>query len=121
MWKFLKIFYGFILKRRLVFAGFVALVIIATILSNITPYFFKLFVDEIPKLNYSNLIRLLYFFMVVNISGLLVNIASFWVGDYVLFNSAKEARLKIFSYVQSLDFAFHTGKSTGSLISAFKR
>ncbi|MCX6705540.1 MAG: ABC transporter ATP-binding protein [Candidatus Woesebacteria bacterium] len=121
MWKFLRTFYGFILKRKLAFAGFIALVIIATILQNITPYFFKLFVDEIPKLNYSNLIRLLYFFIAVNVTGLLFNIVSFWAGDYIVFNSAKEARLKIFSYVQSLDFAFHTGKSTGSLISAFKR
>jgi len=121
MWKFLRTFYGFILKRKLAFAGFIALVIIATTLQNITPYFFKLFVDEIPKLNYPGLINLLYIFIAVNISGLLFNIASFWVGDYILFNSAKEARLKIFAYVQSLDFAFHTDKSTGSLISAFKR
>lgn len=121
MWKFLRIFYGFILKRKLAFAGFILLVIIATVLQNITPYFFKLFVDEIPKLNYSYLIRLLYFFIGINIAGLLFNIASFWIGDYILFNTAKEIRLKIFSYVQSLDFAFHTGKSTGSLISAFKR
>jgi len=121
MWKTLRVFYGFILKRKLAFAGFVALVIIATTLQNITPYFFKLFVDEIPKLNYPGLIKLLYMFIAVNISGLLFNIASFWVGDFVLFNSAKEARLKIFNYIQSLDFAFHTGKSTGSLISAFKR
>ncbi len=121
MLKTLRIFYGFILKRKLAFAGFIALVIIATILQNITPYFFKLFVDEIPKLNYPGLIQLLYIFIGVNISGLLFNIASFWVGDYILFNSAKEARLKIFSYIQSLDFFFHTNKSTGSLISAFKR
>lgn len=114
-------FYGFILKRKLAFAGFILLVIIATTLQNITPYFFKLFVDEIPKLNYSGLIYLLYVFIAVNVAGLLFNIASFWVGDFILFNSAKEARLKIFGYVQSLDFAFHTGKSTGSLISAFKR
>ena len=121
MWKFLKIFYGFVLKRKLAFTGFILLVIIATTLQNITPYFFKLFVDEIPKLNYPGLIKLLYVFIAVSICGLLINIASFWVGDFILFNSAKEARLKIFSYVQSLDFAFHTGKSTGSLISAFKR
>jgi len=121
MWKILRVFYGFILKRKLAFAGFILLVIIATTLQNITPYFFKLFVDEIPKLNYPGLIGLLYFFIGVNISGLLFNIASFWVGDYILFNSAKEARLKIFSYIQSLDFFFHTNKSTGSLISAFKR
>lgn len=121
MWKTLRVFYGFILKRKLAFAGFILLVVIATVLQNITPYFFKLFVDEIPKLNYPGLINLLYIFIAVNISGLLINIASFWVGDYILFNSAKEARLKIFNYVQSLDFAFHTGKSTGSLISALKR
>lgn len=121
MWKALRVFYGFILRRRLIFIGFILLVVIATILQNITPYFFKLFVDEIPKLNYPYLIKLLYVFIAVNVSGLLINIASFWVGDYILFNSAKEARLKIFNYVQALDFAFHTSKSTGSLISAFKR
>jgi ATP-binding cassette subfamily B protein len=39
----------------------------------------------------------------------------------VLLDAARDARQEIFKHVQSLDFTFHSGKSTGSLISAFKR
>jgi ABC-type transport system involved in Fe-S cluster assembly fused permease/ATPase subunit len=46
---------------------------------------------------------------------------SYYVGDIILFESASQARITIFKHVQDLDFAFHTEKSTGSLISAFKK
>lgn len=121
MLKILRVFYSFVLKRRLAFAGFILLVVISQILYSITPYFYKLFVEAIPGLNLDYLIRLLFAFLAVNVGALALDIASFWLGDYILFNAAAEARQAIFKHVQDLDFAFHSTKSTGGLISAFKR
>lgn len=59
--------------------------------------------------------------MLIKVVGMLLEVLAFYIGDRVLFDAAAEARISIFNYVQELDFAFHSSKSTGSLISAFKR
>ncbi len=46
---------------------------------------------------------------------------SFYIGDINAVNGAIAARKEIFKHVQDLDFTFHANKSTGHLISAFKR
>lgn len=96
-------------------------VVLAGVFENISPYFYKLFVDAIPHLNYQELLRILVFYMLASIASLLFIEISFWVGDKVTIDSAKRARQTIFAWVQDLDFIFHTNKSTGSLISIFKR
>lgn len=121
MLKTLKVFYNFILEKKGLFATFIATVVTSAILYNISPYFYKLFVDTIPSLDYSKLVKLLIIFIGVRITASLTDIASFTLGDTVIINATKNARAKIFKYVQDLDFAFHTSKSTGSLISVFKR
>jgi ABC-type multidrug transport system fused ATPase/permease subunit len=121
MWKTLKTFYGFILERRLLFAGFVLLILISAIVGSIMPYFFKMFVDAIPSLNTGKLLNIIYLFVGVSAGGLIIDIASYYVGDIILFRASVNARKKVFKHVLDLDFFFHASKSTGSLISAFKR
>ncbi|MCA9390414.1 ABC transporter ATP-binding protein, partial [candidate division WWE3 bacterium] len=60
------------------------------------------------------------FVLVVFISSILDPI-TWWTFDKYIIASMRDARAFIFKYVQDLDFAFHTEKSTGALISAFKR
>src|SRR3990170_3829146 len=69
MLKILKTFYGFVLKKRLAFAGFVLLVVIATALANLTPYFYKIFVEAIPSLDYQRLVSILVVFMLIRIAS----------------------------------------------------
>jgi len=121
MLKILKTFYGFMLTKKLAFAGFILLVVVATALSNLSPYFYKIFVETIPTLNYEKLLSILLIFMLVRIASWVLGIFSYIAGDYVLIDASIDARIAIFKYVQDLDFAFHSEKSTGSLISAFKR
>ena len=121
MSKILKIFYRFLLKKRLVFACFLVMVIISAGLFSINPYFYKLFVDALPSANYQVLFNILLIYMGVRITAHVIDILSAIVGDIILIDAAIDARLAIFKYVQDLDFAFHSSKSTGSLISAFKR
>ena len=96
-------------------------VIIASTLNSITPYFYKLFVDGLPSLDYSNLLTILGLYILVRITGLIVSITSYYTGDLLLFDAAARVRASVFKHVQDLDFAFHSQKSTGSLISAVKR
>lgn len=104
--------------------GYIALivsVVASSILENISPYFYKLFVDAIPSLNYQTLFRILLFYIAASIGSLLFVEVSFWVGDKITLEAAKRVREYIFARVQDLDFTFHSNKSTGTLISIFKR
>lgn len=121
MIKVLKTFYGFLLKRWPTFIGFVLLVISSNIFFALNPVFYKQFVDTIPSLNEQVLLKILFLYMTVRVSGVIADLLAFWVGDIVSFNAGVDARISIFKKVQDLDFAFHSQKSTGSLISAFKR
>ena len=121
MLKTLKTFYYFVFRKKLLFCVIMLLVILASILTSITPYFFKLFVEAIPTLNYQWLLQILFIYLGVNILALAFDVTGIWFGDRILFDAARDARVEIFKKVQDLDFAFHSSKSTGSLISAFKR
>lgn len=121
MFKVLKVFYSFVLKKKLVFASFIFFILISNILFSLNPVFYKKFVDAIPSLNFDGLINILAIYMTVRVSAVIFDMITFWVGDYILFQASIDARVKMFKKVQDLDFAFHSEKSTGSLISAFKR
>lgn len=121
MVKILKTFYAFLLKKWPTFIGFVLLVILSNIFFALNPVFYKKFVDTIPSLNESALFEILALYMLVRVLAVIFDMAAFWVGDVVSFHAGVDARIKIFKKVQDLDFAFHSQKSTGSLISAFKR
>ena len=97
------------------------LAITSNISFNLTPYFYKLFVENIPTLNFDFLFRILLISVSIRFAGVILDVLAFMVGDVILFEGAKNARLKIFKHVNDLDYSFHTNKSTGSLISAFKR
>lgn len=121
MLKILKIFYSFILKKRLIFIGFVLLIIITNVLFSLNPIFYKQFVDTIPSLDKNALFKILAIFMAVRITAVIIDIFVGYVGDILCFEGSILARSTVFKKVQDLDFAIHTEKSTGSLISAFKR
>jgi ATP-binding cassette subfamily B protein len=121
MFKVLKVFYSFVFRKKLVFASFIFFILISNILFSLNPVFYKKFVDAIPSLNFDGLINILAIYMAVRVSAVIFDMITFWVGDHILFQASIDARVKMFKKVQDLDFAFHSEKSTGSLISAFKR
>ena len=63
----------------------------------------------------------LLFYVGVRLVGGWISTLAYYLGDKVVIPSARDVRIKVFSYIQELDFAFHVDKNTGSLISAFKR
>lgn len=121
MLKLLRVYYRYLARQKILFLVFIVVAIASAGLYSITPYFYKLFVDALPSLNYDNLLRILLVYVVVRFLALAVSVATFFVGDMILFNSAAKVRTDVVHKIQDLDFAFHTSKSTGSLISAVKR
>src|SRR3989338_2064958 len=122
MYKMIKTFYHFYASRRLVFIFFIFLVISSAILGILTLYFYKLFVDSISLQQFNKLLLLLVIYIFVRVIDLIIHTLSFYVGDiHLALPSSANARTAIFKHIQDLDFAFHVRKSTGSLISVFKR
>jgi len=121
MFKTFKTFFRFATENRLGYTILIVSTVLASILENISPYFYKLFVDAIPNLNYQSLLKILFYYIAASMCSLFFIEVSFWVGDRLTFTAAKRVREFIFARMQDLDLAFHSGKSTGSLISIFKR
>ncbi len=94
---------------------------LAALAQLISPYFFKLFVENLQKGDIAKLENLILIFIGTQFAGLIFSNLKYFVGDIVTVDASIDIRTTIFKYVQDLDFAFHSGKSTGSLISAFKR
>ena len=121
MIKTLKIFYNFLFNYKKRFNFFIFVLLFTTIIGNTTPYISKLLIDAIPSLNYSLLFKLTSLFIGVRVAVNFLRAFGRYLGDKVLFPASRDARIKIFKKVQDLDFAFHVNKSTGKLISIFKR
>lgn len=121
MIKILKTYYGFILKKPFVAVVFFILIILSPLTSSILPYFYKLFVDAITQLNQQKLLSYLFIYIVLMLFTRILDMLSYFVGDILTFDAGIEARQKVFDHIHDLDFAFHTTKSSGSLISAIKR
>lgn len=97
------------------------MLVVATILDNITPYVYKLLIDAVPSKEYSLLLKIIFWFIGIKIFTNLFYSLSWYLGDRVSIMTSRDIRLAVFRQIQNLDFAFHLDKSTGSLISAFKR
>lgn len=121
MFKTLATYHKFYTKKKKLFIVFLFLLVLVSILANVSPYFFKLFIDNISKLDAAKLLKILAGYMLVKVSLQVLSVIYHYIGDALLLDSAAEARTKVFSYLQDLDFSFHTSKSTGSLISIIKR
>ena len=97
------------------------MIFVVSIVENITPYFYKLLMDSITSGKLEKVFLFLVIFMLIKLSTNWLNVLTHFVQDKIFVPSSKDARVAVFKKIQDLDFAFHTNKNTGSLISAFKR
>jgi ATP-binding cassette, subfamily B, heavy metal transporter len=121
MLKVYKTFYSFLFAYKWRFIAFAIALLAFGISSSIQPYFYKLFIDTITSQNQDALLGILITFISVRLFQILLDIIMTSLGDSVIIPAARDARVAIFKKIHDLDFAFHTSKSTGSLISAMKR
>jgi len=121
MFKILKTFYAFLFKKKLVATLFLTVIVLSSTTTSIQPYFYKLIIDTLPSFNYQKLLSLLLLLLGVRILRLILDTLSFYFGDVLTIDAIAELRETVFKHLHELDFAFHTDKSSGSLISAIKR
>jgi len=114
-------FYRFLAKYKWKFVPFLLVVMVTVILETIRPYWLKQIIDNSLLQNQSRVLFYLILFGVSTIGGNLTSALSYYLGDKIMISTSREIREAIFQKVLELDFAYHVNKSTGSLISAFRR
>ncbi len=121
MWRIYRIYLSFLVayKWRVVAFGVITLAVVVA--TNIQPYFLKLFTDNLLAGNLEELKTLLLMLVGIRFGETLLRALLNQLGDWVMLPASRDARMAVFKKVQELDFAYHLSKSTGALISAFKR
>lgn len=123
MLKIFRRYYSFIFKYKWRFVAFSTVLIAASILLSIQPYFYKLFVDELQskQVSFERLLRILLIYFGVRIGELFLSILAWFLSVSVVMYASRDARVAVVKKIQDLDFAYHLTRSTGGLISAIKR
>ena len=101
--------------------GFWISLVLTVILDNLSPYFYKLFIDIIPTEKWTILFKILMLYVGSRLLSEILENVMRSLGDLALFPASRDARSGVVKKIHKLDFAFHTSKSTGSLISLIKR
>lgn len=90
-------------------------------LESVRPFWLKNILDNAGS---GNMRAVMFYFAMFGLSTIgsnWISSAGYFLGDRVIIPLAREIREMVFKKMMDLDFAFHVEKSTGSLISAFRR
>jgi len=121
MIRIFKTFYCYLFEYKLLFGGFIFVQILATVLFYLNPYIYKLIINNVSLGRYDFVFRVMVLFGVIRIATNLLSTLGSYLGDKVVIPASRNIRVDVFRRIQDLDFAYHSNKNTGSLISAFRR
>lgn len=114
-------FYAFMRPYVWQMGLFLSLVALSVVAESIRPYFLKQILDFAAKNDSSTVLWYFFLFGFSVIGANLISALANYLGDKVCFPFARTIRETVFQKMLDLDFAYHVNKSTGSIISAFKR
>lgn len=100
---------------------FLLMTVLFSTLSAILPYFYKIFVDALSDSNFDKLLAILALYVGVRLAAVFLNAISRTLGDLIMIDASADIKTTVFKKIQDLDFAFHSTKSSGALISVIKR
>ena len=119
--KSLRVFFRFLSQYKRQMCLFLTTTVFTVTLETIRPYWLKGILDSAQNNNFPAVFNYLILFGVSTLGANLISALSRYLGDKVLIPYARKVRETIFAKILELDFAYHVNKSTGALISAFRR
>lgn len=119
--KTFRIFYSFIWKYKGYFVTSILTGFISAALGNFMPFIYRYIVDNFYNFNITTFFAVAGVYGATRIGMILFGNLSGYFGTKYSNSSLIDSRMKVFSYLQNLDFAFHTTKKSGELISKIKR
>lgn len=119
--KVFKIFYSFLWKYKtaLVFSFLTS--IIAISFSSSLPFIYRYLVDNFYNLTAKSFFVIVVLYGLAKIGNIIFGNLSWFLSEKALNPTLMDVKIKVFSHLQKLDFAFHTTKKSGELISKIKR
>jgi len=113
--------YHFIFLNPLTYWAGMFLMVIGLVLSNLAPFFVKWLTESVQQnqLNHAFSLVLIYGGLLL-LSNLISNLAYF-IGDKNMVATSTTITQAVLTHIHNLDFAYHTNKSSGKLISLMKR
>ncbi len=119
--KLIRRLYSFIFQHPYTFIIGSVLSLAAVILSNLSPFFVKWLTEAVQTQSLDRAFTLILLLGIILIaSNLLENIGSLIFDRNMAMTSTLIAQL-VLTHIHNLDFAYHTNKSSGKLISLMKR
>ena len=119
--KTFKTFYSFLWKYKWYFilsqiTGFISIASYSSI-----PFIYRYLIDNFQNLTAQSFFAVVMVYGSIRIGGILFGNLSWFLAEKVQNPAEVDVKVKIFSYLQKLDFIFHTAKKSGELISKIKR
>lgn len=97
------------------------LLVVSLILANLSPFFVKWLTEAVQTNNLDTAFTLVFTFgAFLVLSNLIENIA-FFITDKNMVKTSTTITQAVLTHIHNLDFAYHTSKSSGKLISLMKR
>ncbi|MBT3249916.1 MAG: ABC transporter ATP-binding protein [Candidatus Pacebacteria bacterium] len=116
-----KRLYHFIWQRKWPFILGSIPMVISMILNNLAPFFVKWLTIAVQDGLMDHAFRLVLIFgLILFISNLLENIG-YYITDKNMVGASNDISKEVLTHIHNLDFAYHTNKSSGKLISLMKR
>lgn len=119
--KVLKKYISICLRDRRNYFWGLLLLIVSTVLIKIIPLLYGQITESLLGGVFEQAIVLVFLLLVVKVSGEMIRIASSQSIDKVLLAAFENSRIEYITALQNMDYDYHTGKSSGSLISLAKR
>ena len=119
--KTFKTFYSFLWKYKgyFILSQITAFISIASYSS--IPFIYRYLIDNFQNLTAQSFFAVVVVYGSIRIGGILFGNLSWFLAEKVQNPAEVDVKVKIFSYLQKLDFIFHTAKKSGELISKIKR
>lgn len=113
--------YSFIFKTPTAFVAGSIVMVLAFILTNLSPFFVKWLTQAVQDQQLDRAFSLVIVFgLILLVSNILENIA-FFITDKNMVKTSTTITHAVLTHIHNLDFAYHANKSSGKLISLMKR
>ena len=85
------------------------------------PFIYRYLVDNFNSLTVKSFVVIIALYGIAKIGAIIFNNISFFLSEKAINPAHVDVKVKVFSHLQNLDFAFHVNKKSGELISKIKR
>ena len=113
--------YSFIWQRKWPFILGTIPMILAMVLNNLAPFFVKWLTQAVQDGQLDQAFNLVLIFGLVLIGSNLLDNIAYFITDKNMVGTSTDIAKAVLTHIHNLDFAYHTNKSSGKLISLMKR